>query len=142
MEDYSEFEIAVYEYWTLFLHKNQNYVGRVYFWAKRDDNVDIFAITKEERDELFDKVQKVKLAITELSQPDKFNYAGFQNTEEHLHLHIIPRYRSSRMVLGLTFTDERWGENYAPYNEYGWVYHKNTRGIFRNLRNLIKEKLE
>ena len=53
----------------------------------------------------------------EFSQPDMpLNYASLGNIARHLHVHVIPRYKSSRFFDGITFTDQRWGQNYAPYD--------------------------
>jgi diadenosine tetraphosphate (Ap4A) HIT family hydrolase len=33
--------------------------------------------------------------------------------ERHLHLHVLPRYASARVVIGLTFTDPGYPGHYA-----------------------------
>lgn len=49
-------------------------------------------------------------ALKKLFQPDRFNWETLGNVWEHLHTHIIPRYRSERTALGLVFRDNYWGK--------------------------------
>lgn len=126
--DYERFLIASeYQYWKVYLHEQQQYLGRVYVSAKREEasgfagtymRHDFLAMNRSEREELFEIVMpKVKYALYELWRPDRFNYAELENEWEHLHIHIIPRYETPRMFDGITFTDTRWGKNYAPYDK-------------------------
>lgn len=126
--DYERFLIAeAYKYWKVYLHGEQQYLGRVYVSAKRDEasgfagmyfRHDFRAMHRIEREELFEVVlPKVQYALHELWLPDRFNYAEFENEWEHLHLHVIPRYKTPRMFDGITFADARWGKNYAPYDK-------------------------
>jgi len=127
--DYERFLItAEYRYWKVYLHEQQQYLGRVYVSAKRDDasgfagtaywRHSFQAMNKGECEELFEIVMpKIQYALCELWLPDRFNYAELENEWEHLHVHIIPRYKAPRMFDGITFTDTRWGKNYAPYDK-------------------------
>lgn len=46
-------------------------------------------------------------------QPDHFNYAFLQNQDHHVHLHVIPRYATSRTFAGLVFTDPDYPDHYV-----------------------------
>ena len=73
-------------------------------------------IKGEVRDEFFMIGDKVKRALKSLFKPDKMNYAALSNTSQVIHVHIVPRYKDTREFAGVTFKDERWGQNFAPYN--------------------------
>lgn len=79
----------------------------------------------------------MKKALSELFNPDRLNYVNLQNEWHHLHIHIIPRYASSRSFDGITFVDEKWGKNYAPYNK---DFKVSEATLFR-MRDVINEKL-
>lgn len=96
----------------LCIHQNQFILGRVYIWAKREDSLDFADITEEERDELFEIMKNGKEALTKLFQPDLFNWAALGNGTYHMHLHLIPRYKTPRKFNGLEFKDVEWGKRY------------------------------
>ncbi|PIP22120.1 MAG: hypothetical protein COX38_02370 [Candidatus Nealsonbacteria bacterium CG23_combo_of_CG06-09_8_20_14_all_39_25] len=79
---------------------------------------DFFDINEEELKELFEITKKLRDVIKEIFGADIFNYATFGNVVRHVHLHFIPRYSKKVNFLGITFEDERWGQNYAPYNKF------------------------
>ena len=129
-DDYERFLIGCgFEHWKVYLHMHQQYLGRVYAAAKRPDasgfcrmaSEDRFrsrAMQPDERAELFEKVMpEIQEALCKLWQPDKFNYAELENEWEHLHLHLIPRYKAPREFGGIVFVDSQWGKNYAPYDK-------------------------
>ena len=117
MTNFEQFKITQFDKWSVYLHQNQCYLGRLYIAANHDNDVDLFDMTVEERDEFFDVGKAVKKALAELFNPDRLNYANLQNEWHHLHIHIIPRYASPRIFDEISFIDEKWGKNYAPYNK-------------------------
>jgi diadenosine tetraphosphate (Ap4A) HIT family hydrolase len=112
--------IKRFDKWSVFLHSNQNYLGRVYLWANREDAIDFMEMVEsgrdEEREELFQVGNKVKCSLVRLFNPDLFNYGAFGNETRHLHVHIIPRYESPRTFDGIQFDDNAWEKNYSPYD--------------------------
>jgi len=114
--DYEKFKIAEYTHWTLYLNENQYYLGRVYIWSKRSGLVDLMDLTEDEQKELFEIAREVKKALIKLFQPDMFNWASLGNLSSQCHLHVIPRYKDGRTIEYVTFKDENWGKNYAPYD--------------------------
>ena len=66
--DYEKFKIKEFNHWIVYLHGEFycQYLGSVYIWAKRDEDVDIMEMSAEEREELFEIGKKVKKALTEL----------------------------------------------------------------------------
>lgn|SRR3989344_339694 len=116
MTDYEHLKVAEFDHWSLYVHGSQYYLGRVYLWAKRTDVVDLMDALPEEREEFFSVGTRVRDALQELFQPDLFNYAALANVSAHMHVHVIPRYKTLRTFEGITFTDHNWGKNYAPYD--------------------------
>ncbi len=119
-EYYEQFKIKGYKYFNLFIHENQSYLGRSFVWLLREGEMQRLSdLSKEEREELFvNIIPELEQVLRKLWQPDHINYAWlgnhFHTHKGHGHLHIIPRYKSLRKFNTIQFTDERWGENYAP----------------------------
>jgi diadenosine tetraphosphate (Ap4A) HIT family hydrolase len=88
------------------------------FILLRDDQhvEDFLAIEDDVRDEFFQIGKELKKALKTLFKPDKMNYAALSNTSTKIHVHVVPRYQEPRQFDGLTFIDQRWGKNYAPYD--------------------------
>jgi diadenosine tetraphosphate (Ap4A) HIT family hydrolase len=136
--DYEKLKIKSYKYWDLYLHENQCYIGRVFALLKDERGVDDFlAIKGDVRDEFFMIGQEVKRALKTLFKPDKINYAALSNTSEAIHVHIVPRYKEAREFRGMTFTDTRWGKNYAPYDR-DFVLEE---AMLVQIRDVLKEAL-
>jgi len=112
MEDFDKYKIKDYKYWTIFVHQNQNYLGRCVVWCKREDALDLTDATKEEQKELFFVLNELRKAIKEVFQPDWFNYSFLGNNTQHLHAHFVPRYAKPKVFEGITFEDKLYGHNY------------------------------
>lgn len=123
MGNYDRLFIKEYVKWKLFLSPHQQYLGRTYVWLTREGRMQrLSKLTGSERDELFDVViPEFEYAALSLFRPNHMNYAWlgneFHTHQGHGHLHLIPRYATPRMFNGMTFVDERWGQNYAPYSK-------------------------
>lgn len=135
--NYEKFKIKDYKHWSLFLYKNQYYLGRVVVWAKREDAIDFISMTPEEREEFFSIGAEVVRVLSALFEPDLMNYASLGNVTKHLHIHVIPRYTSPREFGGITFIDANWGRNYAPYD----TEFKVTEETLMRIKDAIKNKL-
>ena len=115
--DYEQYKIKSYRHWEVYLHENQCYLGRVFVLLKDDEGIeDFLAVEGEARDEFFLICKELKAALKTLFKPDKMNYAALSNTSENIHVHFVPRYKEPRGFNGVTFVDQRWGKNYAPYD--------------------------
>lgn len=115
--EFEQQKVKSYDHWTLFLHENQCYLGRTYLWANRSDAVDFIETSKAEREEFYTITRCLKKVLDDLFMPDLYNYASLGNISNHLHVHIIPRYKGTRNFNGLEFADKRWGMNYSPYDQ-------------------------
>ena len=106
-------DIKRFRRWTLMVHPNQSYLGRAICYLNTYKET-LAELTEEECLELLDIIRQYQVALTKLWQPDGWNYAQLGNIVPHLHVHFIPRYKSRRVWEDVTFTDERWGDHYAP----------------------------
>ena len=70
-------------------------------------------LSDEEWHELHAHVQGSTERLRRAFAPDHFNYAFLQNQNRHVHLHVIPRYATDRVVLGLRFGDPDYPGHYA-----------------------------
>jgi diadenosine tetraphosphate (Ap4A) HIT family hydrolase len=117
MVEIEQLVIKKYQFWLLILHQNQCHLGRSVVWCKREAADDFIETTTEEREEFFRISKELNNALTKLWCPDRMNYASLGNRTNHLHIHIIPRYKEPRSFINTEFTDPRWGKNYAPYDK-------------------------
>ena len=118
MRDFSKYKIKDYKYWKIFVHPNQGYLGRCVIWCKRKDAVDLTDVTKQEQEEFFSVLKKLKRAVTDIFQPDWFNYSFLGNDTRHLHAHFIPRYATLKTFEGITFKDKLFGHNYKTDHSF------------------------
>lgn len=114
------------EFGSLFLHKNQNYLGRCLYVS--NVHVDTFPHIDYE---LFSNLNREMLLvckeIEKIFQPDVINFASLGNVVRHFHFHIIPRYRH----------DSNWGSPPWPSGE-----KKLTKKDFEGLILTIRMSLE
>lgn len=136
-ESYDHLIIHKYNFWTLYLHESQYYLGRVYLLANNAKRRDFLDISDAETEEFFHISRVVKSSLKLLFQPDKFNYAALSNVFPDLHIHIIPRYQTPRRFLGKEFIDHNWGKNFAPYDK-NFIVEINLKN---HLIDCIKETL-
>lgn len=117
-QDYSKFLIKEYQYWSVYIHENQGYLGRCVVWCKRKNAFDLTDATKEEQEELFVVLIALQNALRACFNPDWLNYAFLGNETRHLHGHIIPRYAKPKEFMGITFQDKLFGHNYKTDHNF------------------------
>lgn len=105
-------------YWTLALNRNQNLLGKCLLVLNRHAE-SVAELTAEEWAQLHQDVREVTRALDTLFAPDLYNYAFLMNLDAHVHLHVVPRYRTSREWQGRSFDDPHFGslfgtEQYLP----------------------------
>jgi diadenosine tetraphosphate (Ap4A) HIT family hydrolase len=77
---------------TLYLFREQSHPGRAI--VAYDEHVgDIAYLSDGRRDTFFADVAKASRAIRKAFKPDKVNYASFGDTLQHIHFHLVPKYR-------------------------------------------------
>lgn len=137
MSDFQKSLIKEYKYWEIQLHANQSHLGRCVIWLNRDNIVDLFDITKEEREELWEIVNHLKDVLVKLFKPNHFNYSSLANVDPHLHIHVIPRYKDKVIFENFKFVDERFGKNPYPYDKS----FKIPEDIYNKIKEAIKNAL-
>lgn len=117
-QDYSKSLVKEYQYWSVYVHENQGYVGRCVVWCKRENALDLAEATKEEREELFVILKALQEALRVCFHADWFNYAFLGNGARHLHGHVIPRHEKPVEFMGMTFEDKFYGHNYRTDHNF------------------------
>ncbi len=130
--------IGEYTHWEIFIDIKQYYLGRVFIWAKRDEAYDNFDLTLEEWKELHQIKIDLKAMYDASYQPDKLNLAFLGNDVEHCHCHVVPRYKSPRVIQGITFKDENYGHNYSRDNTKKF---KITTELHQELKDTLRTAL-
>lgn len=125
-----------YKYWTLYLSPNQYYLGKLRLVLNRKDIIDLCELKKSETQELFEIIKRSKNALIKCFNPDLFNYATLGNSIRHHHWHIIPRYKSKRIVNDVVFRDEQW-------NHHSWSnpYKNISKKTMEDIHSLISKEL-
>jgi diadenosine tetraphosphate (Ap4A) HIT family hydrolase len=58
-------------------------------------------------------VQRTTERLQRAFAPDHFNYGFLHNQDRHVHLHVIPRYATARIVAGVRFEDPDYPGHYS-----------------------------
>lgn len=74
------------------LFKEQSHKGRVIV-AHKEHVGEMVDLTDQERDAFFADVNKVAKALHSAFSPDKINYGAYGDTGQHLHFHLVPKYK-------------------------------------------------
>ena len=136
-EDFSKDLIKEYEHWSVYVSREQNYLGRCVVWCKRENALDLADANHEEQAELFLVLHDLREAAKKVFQPDWFNYAFLGNGTRHLHGHFIPRYEKPRTFMGIVFEDKLYGHNYKT--DHSFV---TTEELLSAVRDKLKEVLK
>ena len=116
-KSYDHLLIKRFSCWSVYLHENQCYLGRLVIWSHHEEFVDIFDLDDKALKEIVLIGRILKRTLDDLFAPDLYNWASLANVVRHQHVHLIPRYSRKVEQSGVTFTDSRWGNIYAPYDE-------------------------
>lgn len=84
---------------TLYLDRNQTYRGHCQLVYDSAHVVGLENLPAPEFSFFMSDLQRAAVAISQICQPDLMNYASMGNVVQHVHWHLVPRYR----------TDPRWG---------------------------------
>ena len=104
-------------HWRIAINRNQNLLGKLLIALRRHEEA-VADLTPAEWSELQDELRWATERLREAFRPDHFNYAFLQNQDRHVHLHVIPRYASTRELGGREFADPDWPGHYRPGVEY------------------------
>ena len=116
----SETEALVFEsnYWRVFLHGDQSYLGRCLVDLKRHAG-SIPELTSEEWIDLHHIIGKLENALTRAFHPTLFNWTCLMNHafrekpyNPHVHWHLKSRYEKTVSFAGHEFQDKEFGNHY------------------------------
>lgn len=109
---FEELRIKQFKYWSWVLNPDQDpFIGRSIVYINR--HAEKLLDTKAgERDEFFKIIKKIESILDGLFKVDKYNYAQLGNNIEHLHFHVVPRYKKPVKFANRTFVDKYWGDSY------------------------------
>lgn len=139
-EDFSKNLIKEYKYWELYINANQNYLGKCVIWCKRENAIDLADATPEEQSELFLILNELQEALKEVFRADWFNYLFLGNVMRHLHCHFMPRYSKPQTFMGITFTDELYGQYPDDSNDNNVAVSQEVLYAMRDkLANVLKK---
>lgn len=85
-------EVAKLSASTVFLFREQSHPGRLIV-AYKDHNVELYELSDADRNAFFADVQKAAKALKKVFNPDKINYGAYSDTLQHLHMHLVPKYK-------------------------------------------------
>ncbi len=132
---YGDALIKEYRYWVLEVHYKQVTLGSFIIFAKR--KLENFSdLTKGELVELTEVMREIQSALTELFQPESFNYLQLGNQMHNLHFHGIPRYSEARIAFGKKWKDETFG--HPPK----WPEKEISRELVMIIRDQIKKHID
>lgn len=77
---------------NVYIFKEQSHPGRVIVAHKKHVS-EIIELTDEERNQFFKDINTVSNAIHKVFNPDKVNYGAYGDTGQHLHFHLVPKYK-------------------------------------------------
>lgn len=81
-------------------------------------------------------MRSVRNRLSDIFQPDHFNYAFLANVVRHVHMHVMPRYQTPRTFLGSEYIDEHWGWFAIPGTE------ESPEEMLSEVKRLLLERLE
>lgn len=135
-KDYSKNIVKDYQYWTVYVHENQGYLGRCVVWCKREGALDLNDVTDEEWAELRMILKQLRTASKKCFAPDWLNYAFLGNEMRHLHGHFIPRYATSKIFMKTTFKDALYGTNFNTDHTF-----VTPETVLQGVKDKLKEAL-
>lgn len=108
-------EIAELSVSRVFIFKEQTYRGRCLV-AYKDHVDDLNLLSDDNRNAFMSDVARVTRAMQKVFNPDKINYGAYSDTLEHLHFHLIPKYKDGPDFGGVFRMNPR--EVYLTDDEY------------------------
>ena len=94
------------------VNRNQDLLGKTFIVLRRHEER-VTCLSRDEWLELWGEIDWATERIRVTFAPDHFNYSFLMNLDQHVHLHIIPRYVGRREFAGVIFEDEAYPDGYA-----------------------------
>jgi diadenosine tetraphosphate (Ap4A) HIT family hydrolase len=93
---------------TAYLHEDQFFPGWTVLVFKRHAT-ELFQLTREERSEVIEEVNRMAMALAAEFNPVKVNYGLLGNQLPHIHWHVVPRLADDPAPL-----EAIWGVRHEP----------------------------
>ena len=106
----------------LYLHRDQTHRGRCIFALDIHEHK-ITNISKEKYCGLMADIYTVAQTLTEIFHADKINVLFLGDTSEHMHVHIVPKYRDGKNW-GTMFSVNEKEPLYLTEDEYNTIVSK------------------
>lgn len=104
----ARWQIWEHPYWSLYLNDNQNLLGKLMLALNRHCE-SLLELTPDEWMQLRVEVRDAELVLDRLFRPDRYNLMFLMNLDRHVHLHVVPRYRTARTYASKDFEDPDFG---------------------------------
>ena len=78
----------------IYLFRDQTHKGKCIVVYNGGHKTEWYKISKEERHIFIDVVSITAEALADVFHPDKINYATYGDIVNHLHVHVVPKYKS------------------------------------------------
>src|SRR4051794_14658999 len=130
--------LAEGELWRLVLNRNQDLLGKCFLALRRHCEL-VTDLTSQEWTELHAQLRVTTHALRQTFRPGHFNYAFLQNQDRHVHLHVIPRYATPRVLAGETFSDAGYPDHYALGHAARVAPVEAVEEIVEKLRQAVRE---
>jgi len=116
---------------TLYLDRNQTYRGHCQLVFDPRHVVGLENLSPDEFAGFLGDVRRAAHAIVRSCRPDLMNYASLGNVMPHLHMHLVPRYRS----------DPRWGAPIYTTNLTDMPVTRLTDAEYQEIATVIRTGL-
>lgn len=127
--------IKEYKYWRLSIAESQILPGWTHASLKR--HVHFFEELKdEELTELRKIIKEIKVVLNKTFKPSWFNVMQLGNMTQHLHFHLVPRYKEKKHFAGREFVDKTYGRLISDE----WIVEDNL--FLEKLRDHIKKEMK
>ncbi|GKH30918.1 HIT family protein [Muricomes sp. OA1] len=91
---------------SVYLYRDQTHRGKCIVVYRTAHKTEWYQLSDEEQAELIHAVSRTAEALDKVFYPDKINYATYGDKVNHLHVHIVPKYKDGP-DWGVPFKDTR-----------------------------------
>lgn len=95
------------KYWNVSVRPVQVTIGSLVVSLKRSETA-LSLLSVEELSDLKDVYEFIESRLTAAFSPSKFNYLTLMMLDEHVHFHVIPRYKDGVAFNGDQYEDSDW----------------------------------
>lgn len=136
-DEYAHNIVKEYEFWTVYVHEDQGFLGRCVVWCKREDALDLALATPQEQQELFQVLRELRSVVGKEFGATWFNYSFLGNVDRHLHGHFFPRYQQPVEFAGIRFEDLDYNTNPSKTGTTNIVSDEVRTAIRDRLREVL-----